>query len=65
MLSIKDLNSGYEDLHVLKDVNLEFKPGEFISIIGPNGSGKTTILKSIFNIARVYKGSHITFFERN
>lgn len=64
MLSIKDLNSGYEDLHVLKDVNLEFKPGEFISIIGPNGSGKTTILKSIFNIARVYKGSHITFFGK-
>jgi len=64
MLSIKNLNSGYEELHVLRDVNLEFKNGEFISIVGPNGSGKTTILKSIFNIARVYQGSHILFFGK-
>jgi len=64
MLSIKNLNSGYEELHVLRDVNLEFRNGEFISIVGPNGSGKTTILKSIFNIAHVYQGSHILFFGK-
>lgn len=64
MLSIKNLNSGYEELHVLRNVNLEFKNGEFVSIVGPNGSGKTTILKSIFNIAKVYQGSKITFFGK-
>jgi len=57
MLSIKKLNSGYEELHVLKDLSLEFSDNEFVSIIGANGAGKTTILKSIFNIATIYSGS--------
>jgi branched-chain amino acid transport system ATP-binding protein len=55
MLSIKKLNAGYEELHVLHDVNLEFNNNEFVSIIGANGAGKTTVLKSIFNIATVHK----------
>ncbi len=59
MLSIKKLNAGYEELHVLHDVNLEFNNNEFVSIIGANGAGKTTVLKSIFNIATVHKGSSI------
>jgi len=61
MISIKKLNAGYEKLHVLKDVDLEFKDKEFVSIVGPNGAGKTTILKSIFNICHIYPGSNIIF----
>ncbi len=61
MLSIHNLNSGYEELKVLKNITLQFKPGEFVSIIGPNGAGKSTVLKSIFNIATVEKGSSIKF----
>ncbi len=61
MFSIKNLNAGFEELHVLKNVNLNFESGEFISIIGPNGAGKSTVLKSIFNIAKVYSGSKINF----
>ncbi len=61
MFSIKNLNAGFEKLHVLKNVNLNFESREFISIIGPNGAGKSTVLKSIFNIAKVYSGSKINF----
>lgn len=65
MLQIKNLNAGFEELHVLKNVNLSFGASEFISIIGPNGAGKTTVLKSIFNIAKVYLGSKISFNDKN
>ena len=64
MISIHNLNAGYDELKVLKDINLEFKPGEFVSIIGPNGAGKSTVLKSIFNIATIEKGSSIKFEDK-
>ena len=56
MLSIKNLNSGYEKLEVLKQINLEIKSNEIVALIGPNGAGKSTVIKSIFNIAEVTKG---------
>ncbi len=56
MLEIKNLYSGYGDFDVLKGVNLEVNPQEIVALIGPNGSGKTTILKSVFNIAKVKSG---------
>jgi len=64
MLEIKNLNSGYDELHVLKNINLKFNKNEFVSIIGPNGAGKSTILKSIFNIATIYRGSSIKYNEK-
>lgn len=45
-------------------IDLDVEKGKITALIGPNGSGKTTILKSIFNIARVYQGSKITFFGK-
>ncbi|SNC58805.1 Fe-S cluster assembly ATPase SufC [Sodalis endosymbiont of Henestaris halophilus] len=43
MLSIKQLNVSVEDNIILKDLNLEVKPGEVHAIMGPNGSGKSTL----------------------
>ena len=37
----------YEKFYALKNINLEIKPGEFIGIIGRNGTGKSTLLKII------------------
>ena len=59
MLSIKNLDAGYEGLGVLKQINLEIKPNEIVALIGPNGAGKSTIIKSIFDIADVTKGKII------
>ena len=59
MLSIKNLDAGYEGLEVLKQINLEIKPNEIVALIGPNGAGKSTIIKSIFDIADVTKGKII------
>lgn len=48
------VNYGYKD--VLKDISLEINRGEIVSLIGPNGSGKTTILKLIMGIEKPNTG---------
>jgi len=60
LLSVNNLNSGYGKLHVLFGINLECDKSEIVSIIGPNGSGKTTFLNTIFGLADIFSGS-ITF----
>jgi branched-chain amino acid transport system ATP-binding protein len=50
MLKILNLHAYYGQSHVLQGVSLEVKPGEIVSLVGRNGAGKTTILKSIMGI---------------
>ena len=38
------------DIHALKDIDLDIRDGEFISIVGPSGCGKTTLLKILAGI---------------
>jgi len=45
MLAVKDLSFKYKERPVLEDVDLEIRKGEVIGILGPNGCGKTTLLK--------------------
>lgn len=56
MLKITQLNAGYDDLLVLKDINLELAPGKIYVLMGPNGAGKSTLLKSIFNLTTIQSG---------
>ena len=44
MLKIKNLESGYGNLKVLRRVSMHVNPGEIVTIIGANGAGKTTLL---------------------
>jgi branched-chain amino acid transport system ATP-binding protein len=60
MLRIQDLNAYYGQSHVIQGVSLEVKSGEIVSLIGRNGAGKTTILKSIMGI-EVRRQGHIEF----
>jgi iron(III) transport system ATP-binding protein len=46
-IDIRGVNLFYGDNHVLKDVNLSIKPGEFFAFLGPSGCGKTTLLRLI------------------
>jgi len=45
------------ELHILKDVNLEIEAGEFISVMGPSGSGKSTLLYNVSGMDRLTAGS--------
>ena len=47
MISAKNIHKYYDQLHVLKGVNLEVKKGEIVSIVGASGAGKTTLLQII------------------
>lgn len=50
MLKIQELNAYYGQSHVLQGVSLEIEAAEMVALIGRNGAGKTTILKSIMGI---------------
>ncbi|MFF2290325.1 ABC transporter ATP-binding protein [Peribacillus butanolivorans] len=45
------------ELHILKDVNLDIEEGEFVSVMGPSGSGKSTLLYNVSGMDRVTSGS--------
>ena len=50
MITLKNINKKFGRLQVLQDLNLEFKAGECIALIGPNGCGKTTLIKSVLGM---------------
>lgn len=57
-ISVKDLSFGYTPHEpVLKHVSFEVQKGEFVGLIGPNGGGKTTLLKLLIGFLRPWKGS--------
>lgn len=60
MLKVKDLNLYYGGIHALKNINLEVKEGEIVTLIGANGAGKTSTLRAISGLAE-YKEGEITF----
>ena len=51
-----DKNGG-EPVVALKNINLEIKPGEFVSLVGPSGCGKTTLLRSIADLQQPTTGT--------
>lgn len=63
ILEIRNITVGYEDKpSVLKDVNLDVLQNDFLGIIGPNGGGKTTLLKTILGLVKPAAGK-ISFFK--
>ena len=60
MLKVENINVYYGQIHAIKDVSFEVKPGEIVSLIGANGAGKSTILKTISGLLRSKTG-HIIF----
>ena len=61
LIEIKDVTASYDTKIVLKDVSLCVWKDDFLGIIGPNGGGKTTLLKIILGLMKPLSGE-ITFF---
>jgi branched-chain amino acid transport system ATP-binding protein len=57
MIEVKDIHSYYGKSHILHGVSLELKKGELACLLGRNGVGKSTTLKSIMGIVRPTHGS--------
>ena len=57
MLKIDHLESGYGESMVLRDVSLSIKPGQIVCLMGRNGVGKSTLLKTMMGLIRPKKGS--------
>jgi branched-chain amino acid transport system ATP-binding protein len=57
LLEISELNAWYGESHVLQGVGFEVGEGELVTLLGRNGAGKTTILKSIMGIVGRRRGS--------
>jgi branched-chain amino acid transport system ATP-binding protein len=56
VLEIKNIDVFYGDVQVIWDVSFEVKTGEIVALIGANGAGKTTILKTISSILKPKRG---------
>jgi urea transport system ATP-binding protein len=57
MLSISELEAGYGESMILRNVTMKVKPGQVICLMGRNGVGKTTLMKTIMGLIKPKKGS--------
>lgn len=56
MIRLENVTAGYEKTAVVKDINIEFEEGTITSIIGKNGCGKTTLLRTAANVLKPFSG---------
>ena len=63
MLKVENINVYYGAIHALKGISVEVKEGEIVTLIGANGAGKSTILRTISGLLRAKTGAIV--FEGN
>jgi len=59
MISFKNVNKWYGDLHVLNKIDLEVAQGEVVVVCGPSGSGKSTLIRCINRLEPIQEGELI------
>lgn len=64
LLNIEHLDAYYGKSHILQDVNLRVHPGELTVVVGRNGMGKTTLLKSVMGLPPLSRTGTILFDDR-
>ena len=63
MLEVKKINSFYGKAHVLRDMSFDVPRGEVVALLGRNGAGKSTTMKSVMQLVRTANGS-VTFLGK-
>ena len=63
MLHVENINVYYGAIHAVKDISFHVDEGEVVTLIGANGAGKSTILKTISGLLHSHTGS-ITFLDQ-
>jgi ABC-type cobalamin/Fe3+-siderophores transport system ATPase subunit len=56
MIKLENIYSGYNKIEIIKNINIAFKEGSITSIIGKNGCGKTTLLRTAANLLKPFRG---------
>ncbi|MGM9526436.1 MAG: ABC transporter ATP-binding protein [Peptococcaceae bacterium] len=64
MLKVENLNVYYGMIHAIKDISLEVKRGEIVSLVGANGAGKTTTLQAISGMLKPKSGK-VSYLDHN
>ena len=54
IIEIKDLSAGYNGKTIIENISLTVFENDFLGIIGPNGGGKTTLLRTILGLLKPY-----------
>lgn len=57
MLEVRDLRTGYDKLEIVHGIDFDVDRGEFVCVLGPNGCGKTTTLKTVLGLIRPMAGT--------
>lgn len=63
ILEVKNISFGYGEELILEDVSLDIHKGDYLGLVGPNGSAKSTLLKLMLGILKPYKGRVVLFGE--
>jgi len=64
MLKVQEIHTYYGESHILQGITLEVEAGECVALLGPNGMGKTTTLRTIMGLTTARRG-HVFFKDRD
>lgn len=57
IVKIKNVSYAYDNKYALKNINLDILPGSFLGLVGPNGGGKTTLIKLLLGLIKPQEGT--------
>jgi branched-chain amino acid transport system ATP-binding protein len=61
LLEVRELHVDYHRAHALDDISFEVADGAFVTVLGANGAGKSSLLRALMGLERVRRGTRITF----
>lgn len=56
LISAKDLTIGFSDLVLYRDLSFDISEGDYVFVIGENGTGKTTLMRTLLGLRKPLKG---------